>query len=121
MNIFESAVRMKLRFNHKGFCSAEDLWDLSLGELDSIFKDLNSKVKQHSEESLLGAKDKQQDTLNLKIEIIRYVVKTKLAEKEERENSHLEASRKQKILGILEQKKEQELHDMTAEELEKLL
>ena len=53
MNIFERATRMSLRFNFKGLISVEDLWDLSLQDLDSIYKILNSKLKQSSEESLL--------------------------------------------------------------------
>lgn len=40
-NIFEFATRNKVRFSFKGLISVEDLWDLSLTNLDSIYKELN--------------------------------------------------------------------------------
>ena len=56
MNIFEYAVRNKVRFPFKGMISVEDLWDLSLTNLDSIYKTLNKQIKQNDEESLLSTK-----------------------------------------------------------------
>lgn len=121
MNIFEQAMRLKLRFNHKGLWATEDLWDLSLLELDKIFKQLNSQVKQQSEESLLEVKDKEESILDLKIEIIKHIVKTKIAEKQEREDSQAKSAEKQRILEIIDRKKNQKLEDMSLEELEKLI
>ena len=40
-NIFEAATRYKYRFPFKGMISVEDLWDLKLQDLDSVFKLLN--------------------------------------------------------------------------------
>ena len=37
-NIFEAATRYKYRFPFKGMISVEDLWDLKLQDLDSVFK-----------------------------------------------------------------------------------
>ena len=44
-NIFEYAVRNKIRFPFKGMISSEDLWDLTLENLDSIYKTLNLKFR----------------------------------------------------------------------------
>ena len=46
MSIFEKATRGKMRFQFKGLVSVEDLWDLSVQDLDKIFKSLNSQKKQ---------------------------------------------------------------------------
>ena len=46
MNLFEVAVREKYRFPYNGMISTEDLWDLSVNALDSIFKTLNKDKKK---------------------------------------------------------------------------
>jgi len=44
--MFRTATRSKLRFSASmGYVTTEDLWDLSLIELNSIAKDLNAKLK----------------------------------------------------------------------------
>lgn len=42
VNMFDVATRNKLRFPYEGQISVEDMWDLSLSALDSVFKTLNS-------------------------------------------------------------------------------
>ena len=43
--MFEVAVRNKFRFPFKGVISVEDLWDLSVQQLDGIFKTLKSQER----------------------------------------------------------------------------
>lgn len=121
MNIFERAVRLKIRFNFKGVISTEDLWDLSLTSLDSIFKELNAKQKEQSEESLLNVKTASTKTIDLKIEIIKYIVAVKLAEKEAKETAAENKAKKQKLMAILETQEERELHSKTPEEIRAML
>ena len=75
---FEYAIRNKVRFPYKGSISVEDLWDLSVTDLDQIFKTLNAKLKQLQEESLLDIKTKETKVLDVQIAIIRYIVSVKL-------------------------------------------
>lgn len=49
-NVFERAAMNKYRFPYKGQISVEDLWDLSLPGLDSVFKHLNKLKKANEEE-----------------------------------------------------------------------
>ena len=84
VNLFEVATRENYLFPFKGMINVIDLWDLSLTNLDSVFKTLNAEVKKSEEESLLNAKTKEDEELTNKIEIIKYIVNKKLAEKEEK-------------------------------------
>lgn len=119
--MFEKATRLKLRFNHKGQCSVEDLWDLSVNDLDTIYKQLNKKAKDQNEESLLNKQTSENNILNLKISIVKYIVENKLAEKEAKENEKNRKDKKQKIMKIMEEKENQELYNKSKEELSKLL
>lgn len=119
--LFENAIRGKYRFNYKGVVSVEDLWDLTLKDLDGIFKGLNSKLKETQEESLLGSKTKEDTEISNKIEIIKYIVKAKQEEEAKRLSDKDSKEKKQKILEILANKKDSELQGKSIEELEKML
>lgn len=120
-NIFEYAVRNKVRFPFKGLISVEDLWDLSLANLDSIYKTLNQKVKQTEEESLLSTKTSVDTELEVQIDIIKYIVAVKLAEKEASEKAHAKREQKQKIMSIIATKENEALQNSSIEELKKML
>ena len=119
--MFELAVRNKFRFPFKGSISTEDLWDLSVEDLDSIFKNLNLQIKKSNEESLLGGKTKEDEILDLKIKIIKYIVSVKLAEKEAKIKAKENKEKKQKILAILAAKQEKDLESKSIEELTAML
>lgn len=120
-NIFEVAVRNKFRFNFKGMVTVEDLWDLTLTQLDSIYKTLNREVKETEEDSLLGTKTKENDELQTKIEIIKYIVQQKVQEKENRENEVKLKQQKQQILAMLEKKQQTNMENMSEDQLLEML
>lgn len=120
-NIFEYAVRNKVRFSFKGLISVEDLWDLSLRDLDSIYKALNKQVKQSEEESLLNEKSQGDEILEVQIKIIKYIVSVKLAEKEAREKASAKKAQKQKIMSIIAAKQDEALQNSSVEDLQKML
>jgi hypothetical protein len=120
-NMFEVATRSKMRFSFKGMISVEDLWDLSVDNLDSIFKSLNSQLKQVKEESLLNTKTKEDKELDVKIEIVKYIVSVKLAEQNLRLQAKEKKKQKQKILEILSSKQNETLQNKSEEELKKML
>ena len=120
-NMFEIATRNKFRFPFKGVISTEDLWDLSVESLDNVFKTLNSEMKKTKEESLLSTKSKDDEVLELKIEIVKHIVAVKQEEKEARERKFLDRERNQKIMSIIAAKQDEQLYNMSVEELQKLL
>lgn len=119
--MFEFAVRNKLRFPFRGVISVEDLWDLSVTNLDKIFKELNSQVKQSKEESLLDIKTKEDEVLEIQIEIIKYIVSVKQEEMTAREKAIEKKAQKQKIMSIIAEKKDEALHNSSIDELTKML
>ena len=120
-NLFEIATRGKFRFPFRGMISVEDLWDLSVEDLDIVFKKLNSQLKQSKEESLLGEKTQQDKELDVKINIIKYIVSTKLEEAELRAKTRDNKVKKQQILEILANKQNTELENKSIGELKKML
>jgi hypothetical protein len=121
MNMFETATRCKFRFPFRGMVSVEDLWDLSAENLDSIFKTLNSQVKQANEESLLVTKTKEDETLSIMIEIVKYIVKVKLEEEAVRLQARDRREKKQKIMEIVASKQDADLQNKSVEELQAML
>lgn len=119
--MFEVAARNKVRFAFRGMISVEDLWDLPVENLDGIFKSLNAQSKQMKEESLLGSRSKEDDELSLKIEIVKFVVKTKLEETAKRMKDKEQKEKRQKIMEIMAGKKDADLQNKSLDELSKML
>jgi hypothetical protein len=118
--LFESATRNKFRFGYRGLISTEDLWDLNVEELDSIYKNLMADKKDSETESLLSKK-KTNSILETKIEIVKYIFGVKVDEAKAAELKAENAAKKQKILAILARKQDAELEEKSAEELKSLL
>ena len=121
MDMFEYAAENKLRFPYKGNISTEDLYDLSVEELDTIFKTLNREVKKGNEESLLAKKSDADTKLNVKIEIIKKIVSKKLAEIEESKNTIMKKHKNEKIMELIAQKQDENLRSLSIDELKKML
>lgn len=121
MNIFEYAVRNKCRFPFKGLISVEDLWDLSVTDLDSIYKTLNKQIKQSEEESLLSVKASVDTELETQIAIIKHIVPVKLAEREARERAFAKKAQTQKLMSIIAEKEDEALRNASVDDLRKML
>lgn len=121
MSEFEKAIRMKLRFPYKGWCSTEDLWDLNVRELDSIFKTLNRQRKAVGEDSLLDTKSPEDAVLALQLEIVRHVVKVKQAEALALLDAANRKMQKEKLTALLQEKQEEGLRQLPAEDLQKMI
>lgn len=120
-NIFEYATRNKVRFPFKGMISVEDLWDLSLVNLDSIYKMLNKQVKQSEEESLLNTKTNVDTELEVQIAIVKHIVSVKLEEQNAKEQAAAKKAQKQKIMAIIASKEDEALHNSSVDDLKKML
>ena len=119
--MFEIATRRKYRFQLNGSLTTEDLWDLSLENLDKIFKGLNAQLKKSSEESLLVTRTKEDEDLLHKVEIVKHIVAVKLDEKEAAQAAKARKEQKQKIMALIEEKQTENLKSMPLEQLEAML
>lgn len=118
-NIFEKATRQKLRFTTaKGNITTEDLWDLSLQDLDSVARGVNKRVKESQEESFITTQSSGDRKASLALEVLKSIINTKL---EDKKRSELKAARKEKesrILSIIAEKQDEALANKSIKALE---
>lgn len=119
--LFINATRNNYQFPFRGMVNVIDLWDLSLTNLDSVFKTLNAEAKKSEEESLLNTKSKEDEEISNKIEIVKYIVSVKLDEKKKREDAKKNTEMRQRLLEIKAKRQDAALENMSDEELDKAL
>ena len=122
-NIFEQITRKGLTFSTvKGNISVQELWQLPLKgrngfDLDTVSRDLLSKVKASSEESLVETVNNVDSDDELRLEVLKVVVNTLKTEQEARVNAEQARSHNEKIDQLIARKQEQELEGKSVEEL----
>lgn len=119
-NLFEIATRKKFRYPYNGMISTEDLWDLPVEKLDTIYKKLTKEKKNDEEDSLLTLKTKNNDLEDC-IEIVKFVVAYKLNAAEEAKKKAEARRKNQRIMELIAKKQDEKLESLPIEELEKLL
>ena len=119
--LFINATRANYQFPFRGMINVIDLWDLSLANLDSVFKTLNAEAKKSEEEGLLNTKSKEDEEISNKIEIVKYIVSVKLDEKKKREDAKKNAEMRQRLLEIKAKRQDAKLENMSDEDLDKAL
>jgi acyl-CoA reductase-like NAD-dependent aldehyde dehydrogenase len=120
-NLFEMATRKKFRFPFKGTISVEDLWDLSVKNLDTVFKALNAEAKQANEESLLAVKSDEDTILEAKIAIVKHIVSVKQAEETEKVKAAANRAQARRIQELIANKQDEVLQGKSIEELQAML
>jgi len=126
--MFEQATRKKYRFpSAKGELTVEQLWDLPLlGKttcLDTVARAVNKQLKAVSEEesfvNITGGTIRS--TLSAKMDVVKHVIAVKLAERDAAKTRAENASKRQKLLTILDSKQNAKLEGMSEEEILKEL
>ena len=120
-NIFFNALKQNYRFSYKGTLTTEDLFDLSVESLDTIYKSLKKLQKEADEDSLLVKAKKEDNILAEKIAIVRAIVEDKMIEKERAENAAKKRAQNQRILEIMADKQDAALKEKSIEELQAML
>jgi hypothetical protein len=121
MNIFEKATKTKLMvITTRGTLTVNDLWDLSLEELDRLYSENMKKSKSSKEFSLLN-KESVGDKTDLTVEIIKHIVEVKLKEAEEFRIRRENKAKIREIEAILANKQLSELGNKSVEDLQKMI
>lgn len=126
--MFEKAARLKIRFQtSKGLLSVEDLFDLPLTSatgktnLDDIARGLHAQVKSDDNISFVTPAQKASEELVLAFEIVKHVIAVRIAERDAEATAREVREKKQKIMSLIEQKKDEALSAQSLEELMKQL
>lgn len=120
--MFEKATRMRLRFRSaQGILTVEDLWMLSLRLLDLMARALDKQVKDSEGGSFIYEGSARSEELDLKFEIIKHIIKVKLAERSQAAEFAAQQARKAKIRDLIASKQDDALADKSIEELMKEL
>lgn len=129
MSIFMKASRLKIRFNtNRGLLSVEDLWDLPLQSakagqpnLDEIAVLLSQEVKAKSNTESFVKPQLRDEELEVKFEVVKEIITLRLAENAVANQARELKAKKEKIMEIIQRKKDVALEGTSLEELEKTL
>ena len=120
-DIFKIAAKRKYRFNYRGICTVEDLWDIPLEELDKMYGRLRKMQKEQGADSLLTKETKENKEVAYKIEIIKAVVEDRIMASERAAKAAEIKAQNQRILEIMADKKDAALRGKNMDELQAML
>ena len=126
MNIFEYAIKNKLRYttNHTvGLITTEDLYSLPLDSthkisLNSVAKEVNRELKNCQEESFVTAATEGNTLASIKLEVVKFVIAERLKEAEAKKTLKDIQAKKAAIADIIVDKQNDALKSMSIEELQ---
>lgn len=122
MENFKQASKDKVRFQTlKGSLSTEQLWDLSITDLDSLAVSLDIAHQESGKKSFVrktSAKDKK---LKLMFDIALEVLNTKVEEQQAAQEKAEAKEHNNKILAIIADKQDESLKGKTVKQLEAML
>ena len=120
-NLFEIASRNRYRFaTNRGNVTTEDLWDLSLEDLDASYKGYAAQLKTATEDSLLTPATENTEAEN-KRDLLVFVVRTKQADAEKRTQAKLRRQQAARVRELIANTHDEALAGKSAEELHGLL
>ena len=117
--MYKKALRTKLRFStSKGKLTTEDLFDLSLADLNNLAIALDKKLSETPRKSFISdiTPDTQED--ELRFNIVKDIITLKLAERNAAQNAKAKAVEKAQLLEILHRKKNEALENLSVAEIE---
>jgi hypothetical protein len=120
--MFKQATKNKYRFQTaRGAVNTEDLWDIPETQLKSVARNLKTQLKEQAEDDLFETRTKEDAITQAKFDIVMAVYHERMADKAKAVNAKEVAAEKQKLLALIDEKENEELRGLSAEELRKKL
>ena len=121
--MYKQLIKDKTRFTtSKGNLSLEQLWDLSINELDTLAVSLQDAYdKSNNKKSFIEKKTTKDKNLKLQLDVVLDILQTKMEEAEVSKTKAENKARNQKIREIIAQKQDDALTKMSLKELTGML
>jgi len=122
MENYKKASQLKLRFQtNKGSLAVEQLWDLSLTDLDALAVSLENEYKQSGKKSFLVASSEKDKTAKLRFDVALDVLTTKVEEAQAQAEAKEIKEHNEKIITLIAEKKDESLKGKSVKQLEAML
>ena len=122
MENYKLASQQKLRFQtNRGLLSVEQLWDLSLTELDSLAVNFETEHKESGKKSFLVKTSIKDKTAKLRFDVALDILNTKVEEMQATQEAAEIKEHNKKIITLISEKNDESLKGKTIKQLESLL
>lgn len=122
MESYKLASKEKLRFNTtKGLLSVEQLWDLSVSDLDALAVSLETEYQTSGKKSFVVKSSAKDKTTKLKFDVVLDVLTTKVDEQQALTEAKEIRDHNKKILGLIADKQDESLKGKSIKQLEAMM
>lgn len=120
--MYKEALQKKLRFKtNKGIITTEDLFDLSLQNLNTLAIMLDKKISEAPKKSFIEELPAEENDDELRFSIVKDVINIKLKARKDNIDKAQADAQKKRILKILAKRNDEELEKKSTEELRAML
>lgn len=120
--MFKEASKTRLRVNTaKGPLSVEQLWDLSIPELDTLAVKLEEEYNTSGKKSFVVKRSVKDKSAKLAFDIVLDILNTKVDEAAEEAQKREDKEHNTKILELIAEKKDESLKGKSIKQLEAML
>lgn len=120
--MYKEASKLKLRIpTPVGQLSVEQMWGLSIPQLDEIAVSLEDSVNKSQRKSFIAKSSVEDKVAKLRFDITLDILEAKVASSEAEANRLETKAHNDKILSLIAEKEDNDLKDMSVEDLQKLL
>lgn len=120
--MYKEALQKKLRFKtNKGMISTEDLFDLSLHNLDTLALMLDKKISEAPKKSFIEDLPAEENDDELRFSIVKDIINTKLKARKDNINRAQIDARNKRIAELIAKKEDEALENKSIEELRAMI